>query len=320
MRNRVAITGVGGLIGIETAKILLSKGYHVTGFDLPEKLASQNDCKNLASQYPELFTLVSGSILNPNDLLRVFGNGADVVFHFAAMLGVKKTEDFPIECLRANIDGTRNVLQKCVECGVKRLVFASSSEVYGEPISNPISESASLLGTSVYAISKIAGEEYVRSYQRFYRSFDYIICRFFNTYGENQVGSFVLKEFVSKALEDNSPVVYGDGTQVRGYCHASDTAGAVVKLSELSGDINDVFNVGNSDEPISLVDLASKVIDVCGGNTVLKPKILNSFENSDREKGREIYFRYCNTQKLKDTVGFSPRVSLDEGIRRIAAK
>jgi len=318
--KRVAITGISGLIGIELTKALLKNGDYVTGLDLPEKISKQPELTELLKEYPKQLTLIPGSILSSNDLARLLSFGIETVFHMAAMLGVAKTENYPIECLKVNIKGTEKVLQACNEFKIKRIFFASSSEVYGEPVKNPITEEAQLLGHSVYAVAKIAGESYVKSYAKFHGTFDYVICRFFNTYGENQVSEFVLKKFINKVLINEPPIVFGKGDQVRGYCHASDTANALVALNKIEKPINDVFNIGNSDQPLSLIDLAQIVIKVVGHNSPLQPNVLGSFKDTDRNNEREIYYRFCDTSKLKSKIDFKPLISIQEGIRRIAKK
>ena len=318
MNTRVVVTGGAGFIGRETIRKLVISGYDVLCFDLAEQIERH---KNILSEIGSLgkLTLAYGSILDRNSL-RDAMNGADVVIHLAAMLGVKKTEDNKLGCIEVNITGTDNVLAAAVMHGVKKFVFASSSEVYGEPDTNPINESQTTKGKTVYAVTKIAGEELTKGYNQRYPNLDFTIIRFFNTYGEGQVAQFVLAKWVMNALQGINPVVYGDGNQTRSYGHVDDVTKGVQMIIENKKSNGKTYNLGNSTQVRTLKELAQQVIDIVAPNKDLKVEVLGNFDGADRIPEREIHIRYCDTSYANRELGYEPTITVEEGIRRIAAQ
>jgi UDP-glucose 4-epimerase len=196
-------------------------------------------------------------------------------------------------------------------------VFASSSEVYGEPLVNPISETDITQGKTVYAVSKLAGEEITKSYNLEFPHLNYTILRYFNTYGPHQIAQFVIPKFIRNAMADQPPVIYGNGKQERSYNFSRDTARATVDaLYSIKCD-REVLNIGNSSTLISLRDLGQLVIDLCGKKQSLNIVVKNNFEGTDRGADREIYSRWCNTEKAKKLINYEPKTSLEDGIREV---
>jgi UDP-glucose 4-epimerase len=315
---RIVVTGGAGFIGRESVRKLLASEHEVVCFDLAEQIARHRAALDEIGKGGKL-SLVPGSILDRNAVRQAI-DGADVVLHLAAMLGVKKTEDHKLSCIEVNINGTENVLNAAVAHGVRKFVFASSSEVYGEPNRNPIRETDDTKGKTVYAVTKMAGEELVKGYHQRYPSLNYAIIRFFNTYGEGQVAQFVLSKFVNNVLNGRNPVVYGDGGQVRSYGHVDDVTDGVRRVIENPVANGKVYNLGNSSQVMTLAELAQRVIDLVGPDKGLRVETLGNFEGADRVPEREIHVRYCDTTRAKEDLGFEARVTVDEGIRRIAAQ
>lgn len=315
MYKNIAVTGGAGFIGREMVKKLASLGYRVTAFDLAEQFSRH--AKFFRELPGKSVRLMSGSMLDRTALRNAIA-GADAVIHLAAMLGVRKTEENRLGCIEININGTDNVLSACVMDGVRKVVFASSSEVYGEPTTNPVSESAETKGKTVYAVTKLAGEELVKGYHQLYPRLDYTIVRFFNTYGEGQVAQFVLARFIKAVLDGRDPVVYGDGSQTRSYGHVDDVTDGVVAALERTIANGKVYNLGNSTQVMTLKQLAQKVIDLIAPNRGLRVKILGGFDGSDRLPEREIHIRYCDTSLAAKELDYGPSITVEEGIRRIA--
>lgn len=189
----------------------------------------------------------------------------DHVFHYAAVVGVKRTTDHPVWVLR-DIDGIRNVLDLSKNTGVKRVFFSSSSEVYGEPVEFPQNEHTTPLNSKLpYAIVKNIGEAFLRSYHKEY-GLDYTVFRFFNTYGPMQSKEFVVSKFIRAALHGQDITIYGDGSQTRTFCFIDDNIDATVSAFEKDEVLNDVVNIGNDTE-ISVLGLAELIISVSGSSS-----------------------------------------------------
>lgn len=307
MTKKVLVTGGAGFIGTAVAKNLAAIGLEVKLFDLDfdmnRYLLPENRILADARK-------IQGSILDANAICNAI-RGCDYVIHLAAMLGVRRTELLRTECLNINILGTVNVLEACIKEKVKKIIFSSSSEVYGETDGRPISEESPKNPISIYAITKLAGEEYVKAYSQRY-GLSYSIVRFFNIYGPGQVAEFVVPRFIKRAIENKPPVVYGDGSQVRTFCFVDDAAEGVKKaLIEPAADFQ-TFNIGNDTQPISMKDLAYKVIKI--SDKELKPQFV-SMNDSDRHSSREIKNRIPSINKVSSVLNYKPKISLDEGIR-----
>jgi UDP-glucose 4-epimerase len=297
--ERVLVTGGGGFIGRKVVKELLRRNYEVRIFDLSERNMAGVDCD------------YTGTILDPYELSRAI-RGCDYVIHLAAVLGVQRTDSNILECLLINIQGTVNVLEACVKERVKKIVFSSSSEVYGEQEIQPISENAPLNPKSSYAVSKIVGEQYLKAYSQRY-GIAYNITRFFNVYGEDQRDDFVITRFAKNVANNLPPCVYGEGTQARSFCYVDDAARGMVDalFSSVEGE---TFNIGNDSEPISIKDLAHKMIKISA--KPLEPRFV-PYDDSDRQSGRDVIKRVPSLEKAKQMLAYRPIVSLDEGLRII---
>lgn len=239
--------------------------------------------------------------------------GCDYVFHFAAVLGVSFSNKRALECLDVNILGTRNVLDACIRERVKKIVFSSSSEVYGEPIKLPISETHTLQPKSEYGVSKLVGEEYVKAFAKEF-GLNYTIIRFFNVYGPNQSAKFVMPLFIDDAILNRPLRIYGDGSQIRSFCHVEDAVkGIELAMFKKAAD-KQIFNIGNKNQAVSIKDLAIKVNRIAGNKQ--KPVFI-PLKSSDRTKDREIYKRKPSTLKAEKLLGFKPTITLTEGIQKV---
>lgn len=216
---------------------------------------------DLLAQHPPRF--IKCDVNRFEDISGVFySNRFDYVFHYAAVVGVKRTTDHPVSVLH-DIDGIRNVLDLCKNTGVKRVFFSSSSEVYGEPVEFPQNEHTTPLNSKLpYAIVKNIGEAFLRSYQREF-GLDYTIFRFFNTYGPAQSKDFVVSKFIRAALKGEDITIYGDGSQTRTFCFIEDNIAATVAAFNGKAAINDVVNIGN-DKETSILELARLIVDMTG--------------------------------------------------------
>lgn len=307
--KKILVTGGAGCIGIQVCNKLVKVGQKVVLFDLYEQI---NTIKKFLDKRVEVYF---GSILDVSSVREAI-RGCDGVIHLAAYLGVRRTELNKIRCLEINIDGTKNVLNACSLNNVKKIIFASSSEVYGEPLLNPVTEKEITKGKTIYAISKLAGEELTKAYYDEFK-INFSILRYFNTYGPHQVSQFVIPKFIKMVTENKSPVIYGDGTQERSYNFSADSAQATIKCLYSKKTNSKVLNIGNTNELINLKDLANLVIKVCGKNEKLKPILKGNFKNTDRKKDREIKKRFCSTKLAKKLINYKPFTKLEKGLKEV---
>jgi nucleoside-diphosphate-sugar epimerase len=185
----------------------------------------------------------------------------DYVFHYAAVVGVKRTLNNPVKVLE-DIEGIRNILNLSKNTGVKRIYYSSSSEVYGEPVEYPQNEDTTPLNSRLpYAVVKNIGESFIKSYHREY-GLEYTIFRFFNTYGPRQSIDFVVSKFLHAALKNQEITIYGDGLQTRTFCFIDDNIEATVNAFEGNKYVNDVVNIG-SEKEIPIINLAKEIIKIC---------------------------------------------------------
>ncbi len=230
----------------------------------------------------------------------------DFVFHYAAVVGVKRTLDNPVMVLN-DLKGIRNVLDLCKNTGVKRVFFSSSSEVYGEPVHLPQHEHTTPLNSRLpYAIVKNVGESYCRSYYQEYQ-LDYTIFRFFNTYGPKQSPDFVVSKFLDAALEGRDITIYGDGQQTRTFCFIGDNTDACIRAMREDLFVNDVVNIGN-DNTITILDLAKCIIRISNS----KSKIVHLEPLAEGDMTR----RQPDITNMKKLLN-RPFVSLEDGLNQI---
>lgn len=244
---------------------------------------------------------------NYNDIVPIFGRyNFDFVFHYAAVVGVKRTLENPIMVLN-DIEGIKNILSLSKNSCVKRVFYSSSSEVYGEPFEIPQNENTTPLNSRLpYAIVKNVGEAFFKSYYQEY-ALDYTIFRFFNTYGPNQSEDFVVPRFIKAALRNEPITLYGDGLQTRSFCYVDDNIDTCIKAMQSDDCKNDVLNIG-SDIEMTILDLAKKVIEVTNSKSDIIH--LPALEEGDMTR------RCPDTSKMK-TILKRDLVSLEVGIKKL---
>ena len=261
--SKILITGGAGNVGGALArKLVENSNYEVI---IADNLLTGSKSKLPSKNYSnwKFVHCDVNSYKEISELMLV--NQFDYVFHYAAVVGVKRTQEQPIAVLN-DIEGIRNILQLSKNSSVKRVFYSSSSEVYGEPVELPQHEQTTPLNSRVpYAVVKNVGESFFRSYQKVY-GLPYTIFRFFNTYGPNQSKDFVISKFLTAALQGDDITVYGDGSQTRTFCYVDDNINACLKIFEDNHVINDVINIGGAQE-YKIIDVAKTIISLTGSSS-----------------------------------------------------
>lgn len=299
---KVLITGGAGFIGSSLAdRLLNSSDYFVVLVDnfltgAAGKIPIHPHCK-----------FIKCDVNNYNDIAPVMATYQfDYVFHYAAVVGVKRTTDNPVMVLN-DLQGIKNILDLSKSTGVKRVFFSSSSEVYGEPVELPQHEQTTPLNSRLpYAVVKNVGESFCRAYQREY-GLDYTIFRFFNTYGPKQSTDFVISKFIRCAKKNEPITIYGNGKQTRTFCYVDDNTECVIKILEEGLEINNVINVG-SEVDVTIYQLAELIIKLTKSDS--KIIFLPPLKEGDMTR------RKPNAGKMLEILN-KEMISLEEGISRI---
>jgi len=307
---RALITGGAGFIGSHLADRLLARGDQVVLLDdlSTGRLAN---IAHLEGDPDAEFVL--GSILNA-DLVDHVVSRVDAVYHLAAAVGVNLIVEKPLESLMTNIRGTETVVEKAHKYG-KRILVASTSEIYGKNTSDRLSEDDDrILGSPLksrwsYSEAKAIDEILAYTYWR-EKGLETVIVRLFNTVGPRQTGSYgmVIPRFVTQALRGEPITVFGDGRQTRCFCSVHDVVGGVLALSEHPEALGRVFNLGRTEE-ISMADLAERIIRLADSTSTIE---YIPYDVAYEEGFEDMERRVPDTTRAHDLVGFAPTAGLDD--------
>lgn len=302
---------------IENRSILLTGGAGFIGSHLAGRLAVENEVTVFDSlrtgrvenvPQHDSIKLIDGDVTNA-DAIHSVVPGHDIVVHLAALVGVDRTLENPVEVLETNIEGTEEVLQAAVDADVDRFLFSSTSEVYGDGVDVPYSETDRTCPKTDYAVAKLADERLIQAYAREYE-IDYTILRFFNIYGPRQDSShygYVVPIFVRQALQNNMLEVHGDGAQTRDFTYIDDAVEGTVKALGPAG-ANEIFNLGHGQE-VSIESLAEKIIKTVGKGEV---------RYVDHPRPYSINRRCADISRANKLLNYNPDVSLQSGIKKLA--
>ena len=299
---RILITGGSGFIGSSLAEKLVKDAHNY--IVIVDDLSTGNIHKIPKAANTKF---IKCDVNDWRDLSGVmYAQAFDYVFHYAAVVGVQRTLDNPVKVLR-DLSGIRNLLTFAKNSEVKRVYFASSSEVYGESIHFPQHEEKTPINSRLpYAIVKNASEAYLKAFYIEY-GLEYTIFRFFNTYGPRQSKDFVVSRFIARALKNHPIEIYGDGSQTRTFCYIDDNVDATVGALHKNLFMNDVVNIGGGEE-ITVLELAKKIIRLTGS----KSKITHLPPLPEGDMAR----RKPDLARMKKLLSRKP-LTLDEGLKKI---
>jgi UDP-glucose 4-epimerase len=315
---KALITGGAGFVGSHLAEALVARGDEVYVLD-DLSTGSIENIEHLKA-HPR-FNYTVESVMN-EPVTAELVDRVDVVFHLAAAVGVRLIVESPVNTIETNVHGTELVL-RVANKKKKKVLVASTSEVYGKNAAVPFREDADLVmgptskGRWSYACSKAIDEFLALAYHKEKR-LPVVIARLFNTVGPRQTGRYgmVVPNFVKQALLGHPLTVYGDGGQSRCFTYISDVVGALVDLAQHPGAVGEVFNIGNDGEEISILDLARRVKLRTGSKSEI---VLVPYDKAYEEGFEDMPRRVPDTSKIAALIGYSPQVGLDAIIENVVA-
>lgn len=303
----IFLTGGRGFIGTHLVRRFLTRGNHVTVFDNGHR----DSLRYAGLEGAAGLRLIAGDVLDRSAIERSIGTPS-YVLHLAAIAGVSSYFKRPLRTMEVNIWGTQNLLS-CVKGmpGLRLFVGFSTSEIYGPEAQSVTEDDKTSQGSMtdrrwVYAISKLAAEKLGYAY---FWEHDVPTCYFrpFNVYGPGQVGEGAVSLFIYRALHGLPLRVTGDGMQVRAFCYIEDFCDAIdACLARADAVRGTSFNIGNPSEPVTMRDLAERIIDLTGSSSRIEyvPHL-----------GEDVRYRSPSTEKASRELDYHPRWSLEEGLR-----
>lgn len=312
---RILITGGMGFIGSHLAEAWLEEGASVAVLD-DLSTGSMENVIHLKGH--ERFSYIIDTVMN-EPVLAEQVDQADVIYHLAAAVGVRLIVESPVRTIETNVKGTEKLLQ-IAEKKRKKVILASTSEVYGKSTKIPFSEDDDLvlgptvIGRWAYACSKAIDEFLAIAYYK-EKKLPVVVVRLFNTVGPRQTGRYgmVIPTFVRQALEGEPITVFGDGSQQRSFTYIADVVGALVKLAYEPKAVGRVFNIGNGKE-ISILDLAKLVRERAGSSSDIT---LIPYSEAYEEGFEDMARRVPDITRLRELIGYAPTLDIPEILDKV---
>lgn len=303
-RKNILVTGGAGFVGSSLVEELIKNPDHYVVVVDNLKTGSKD---KLPKAPLDNLKFIQCDVNKKEEIRSVFHTFSfEYVFHYAALVGVLRTLENPVSVLD-DITGIKNILDLSKNTGVKRIIYSSSSEVYGEPVEYPQNEDTTPLNSRLpYAIVKNVGEAFLKSYHKEF-GLDYTIFRFFNTYGAKQSRDFVISKFINAAIRNENITIYGEGNQTRTFCFVKDNIAATLKAAFSDEHANQTINIGNNQET-SILDLAKLIIRLTDSKSEIV--FLPPLPEGDMTR------RHPDIQKMKRLLGRELQ-PLEEGIGAI---
>jgi UDP-glucose 4-epimerase len=301
---RVLVTGATGFIGSHLCLRLLDLGMEVHGLDDLSR-GSLKRAKILENSGMSLHKADVRDWATVHEVLHEVK--PDAVIHLAALISVEESIRMPELYMEVNAEGTRNIVRAASNVGSGRLIYASSAAVYGNPIRLPIAEDHPTSPLSPYGLSKLMGERYVTS--EFIGREKPVILRIFNVYGPGQNPEYagVITKFMERLSQGDPPIIFGDGEQTRDFIHIDDVVEAFIRSLDTPLNETAVLNVG-SGRPFKIIELARMMIRLYG---------LNVEPIHVPPRPGDVRGSYADISLAKRLLGWNPKISLEEGLRRL---
>ena len=304
----ILITGAAGFIGGHLFETLIKQNNYLIVIDNFNKyyFGKDDQFKEITKNYriSKDYELISGDLIDKNIFTKI-NTEIDIIFHLAAQAGVRYSIKNPAEVTNNNIVSTVNILEFAYKNNVKKVALASSSSVYGNPLYTPLDEDHPKNPISPYAVSKLCGEVYASLYFREY-NLPVTSLRFYTVYGPRGRPDMAIRKFFNLILEDKQITIYGDGEQLRDFTYVSDIVEGLILAAENPKSGGEVFNLGVSN-PINVNSLVDKMYTIA--NKSKKVKYI------EKQQG-DVDITYSNTDKANKSLGYYPKVSIDQGLRK----
>ena len=305
----ILVTGGAGFIGGHLAEQFVADGHDVRVldnldpfYDVGIKEHTIERCQEVAADGDGSYEHINGDVRNEEIVTDVV-SGADIIYHQAAQAGVRPSVEDPRKYNEVNVDGTLNILDAARESGVERVVYASSSSVYGKPKYLPYDEEHPTTPVSPYGASKLAAERYVCAYNEVY-DINTVALRYFTVYGPRMRPNMAISNFVSRCLNGNPPVIYGDGTQTRDFTFIEDVVAANKTLLHEDAADSEALNIGSTDN-IEIKLLAEEIRDM------LAPEL--ELEYAERHDA-DAEHTHAGIEKASELLGYEPTHTIREGV------
>lgn len=307
----IVVTGGAGFVGSTLCERLISDGNRVVCVDnfAPDYPRSEKEDNVASLRSHARFDLVEADVYEPERLQEIVARTKpDAVVHLAARTGVRGSVEDPFGHEMANVRGTLSVLEACRRVGVRKLVFGSSSSIYGTNVKVPFAETDAVLEQiSPYAATKLGAEAMCNAYAALY-DLDIASTRLFTVYGPRQRPDLAIRKFATRILEGRTITLYGDGSSSRDYTYVDDIVAGLVGALHHPTRGHEVFNLGHS-TPVELGELVKGIEAALGQRA--------SIEYAPMQPG-DVPATYADISKARDAFGYSPATSLESGLAAFA--
>jgi len=300
---KILVTGGAGFIGSDLVSRLVKENNNVTVLD-NFKFGNKID-----KEIIESINLIEGDVRNELDVFKAAEN-CNIIFHYAAVLGVDIVADNPVEAMDTEVLGMQNVGKAAIKFGAEKIIYASTSGIYGKrEIEKAVEEDFDVSPKTSYAIAKRYNEIYLASLFE-EKNIDSIAIRFFNVYGPKQDSRMVIPRFIKQAKNNLPLTVYGDGNQTRDFTYIDDVTESAIRLSKnING--HHIFNVSNNKE-YTIKKLAKIIL-----KEINKKGTINFIDTPKSRYDFEVERRFGSSKKLQQYTNFKPDTDLESGINKI---
>ena len=301
--KKILVTGGAGFIGSHLVKRLVEEGNKVIVLDI---LLRGN---KIDREIFKSIEFVKGDVRD-KELVDKLVKGCDLVYHFAAVLGVDVVADNPVETMDTEVIGMQNITESALSHDVEKVIYASTSGIYGHSaMQQSVTETVQVDPRTSYAIAKRYNEIYLAAHHE-EKGLNAISLRFFNVYGPNQDSRMVIPRFFEQALENQDITVFGDGLQTRDFTYIDDTITACVKLAEKVNGV-EIFNVANENE-MTIDQLAKEIKRVTSSESNIQ-----YVQAPKKRYDYEVERRFGSSEKLFSAIGYKPNTDLNTGLNTI---